>query len=83
MALLAERPWTWPRRGNWPPPCALLTDPARRRLGALARRHCLGLFSRDRVVEQVLGYYRFVRDHDRAARPAPPTALPPAPLLSR
>jgi glycosyltransferase involved in cell wall biosynthesis len=32
----------------------------RQRLGDSARRNCLGSFSRDRVIEQILDYYRFV-----------------------
>ena len=53
-------------------------------LGALARQHCLGQFSQEPVVDQILTYYRFVLTHDQ---PTPPrTALPcpagAAPLLS-
>jgi 1,2-diacylglycerol 3-alpha-glucosyltransferase len=40
----------------------------RRRLGALARVHCVEHFSRDRVVDQILDYYRFVRGHGRSDR---------------
>jgi glycosyltransferase involved in cell wall biosynthesis len=36
-------------------------------LGCEARRHCVENFSRDKVVDQILGYYRFVLSHDRAA----------------
>jgi glycosyltransferase involved in cell wall biosynthesis len=40
---------------------ALLTDPARRvATGAAARDHCLANFSRDRVVDAILAYYRRV-----------------------
>jgi glycosyltransferase involved in cell wall biosynthesis len=40
---------------------AVLSNPEQRRqLGALARQHCLATFSRERVVEQYLEYYRFV-----------------------
>ena len=40
---------------------ALLGDPARRQaLGCFARQHCLENFSRDRVVDQILQYYRVV-----------------------
>jgi glycosyltransferase involved in cell wall biosynthesis len=46
----------------------LLCDPERRRsLGEQARQHCLENFSRDRVVDQILDYYRFVRTHDRSS----------------
>jgi glycosyltransferase involved in cell wall biosynthesis len=45
---------------------AWLSDPARgRSLGEQARQHCLEHFSRDRVVDQILDYYRFVLTHDR------------------
>ena len=37
----------------------------RARLGSLARAHCGENFGRDRVVEQILDYYRFVLGHDR------------------
>jgi glycosyltransferase involved in cell wall biosynthesis len=45
---------------------ALLGDPARRAaLGAQAREHCAAEFGRDRVVDRLLDYYRFVlRDRD-------------------
>lgn len=45
---------------------ALLADPGRRgELGAAARRHCAATFGRDRVVDQILAYYR------RVLAPAP------------
>jgi glycosyltransferase involved in cell wall biosynthesis len=44
----------------------LLNEPSRRRrLGQEGRRHCVDAFSRDRVVDQILDYYR------RVHRPAP------------
>lgn len=48
----------------------LHADPAqRRRLGEQARQHCLANFSRQRVVDQIVDYYRFVlRVSSRAAR---------------
>jgi glycosyltransferase involved in cell wall biosynthesis len=47
----------------------LVLDPvALRTLGGHARQHCLDHFGRDRVVDQILNYYRFVLTHDR--RPA-------------
>lgn len=49
---------------------ALITDPGRRAtLGALAREHCLATFSRDRVVDQIIDYYRRVlgKYHDPSA----------------
>jgi len=44
----------------------LVNMPRRRERGALAREHCLEHFSRDKVVDQILQYYRFVLSHDRA-----------------
>ena len=42
----------------------MIEDAARRRqLGAAAREHCLANFSRDRVVDQILEYYKFVMAH--------------------
>lgn len=38
---------------------------SRATLGAEARRHCVANFSRDRVIDQILDYYRFVLSHDR------------------
>jgi 1,2-diacylglycerol 3-alpha-glucosyltransferase len=47
----------------------LAADPDQRReLGRRARRHCLDHFSKDRVVGQILDYYRFVSSHDRRGR---------------
>jgi len=37
----------------------------RTKLGAAARRHCVENFSKDRVVDQILDYYRFVLDDGR------------------
>lgn len=52
---------------------ARLADNRSRRLevGQEARRHCVANFSRDRVVDQILDYYRFVLSYDRTGRPAP------------
>lgn len=36
-------------------------------LGTAARRHCVESFSKDRVVDRMLDYYRFVLDHGRRA----------------
>jgi glycosyltransferase involved in cell wall biosynthesis len=45
----------------------LLSDAQRRaRLGAAARRHCDGQFSRERVVDQIDNYYPFVLSHPAA-----------------
>jgi glycosyltransferase involved in cell wall biosynthesis len=47
----------------------LLREAERRgQLGARARQHCVEHFSRDRVVDQILDYYRFVLTHDRSSR---------------
>jgi 1,2-diacylglycerol 3-alpha-glucosyltransferase len=44
----------------------LLGDEGRRRtLSNLAREHCVENFGQDRVVDQILKYYRFVLSHDR------------------
>lgn len=47
--------------------CALqrwLADPpARKAAGERAREYCVGLFSQDRVVQQILDYYAFVMAH--------------------
>ncbi len=51
----------------------LLEDPtALGQRGLASRRHCLANFDRDRVVDQVLGYYRFVGARGRRlAAPGP------------
>lgn len=47
---------------------ALLIDTGRsRRLGQLARRHCLQHFGEEAVVEQILKYYQAVLGHDSRA----------------
>jgi 1,2-diacylglycerol 3-alpha-glucosyltransferase len=38
----------------------------RRERGAIGRQHCVENFSRDKVVDQIVDYYRFVLSHDRA-----------------
>jgi 1,2-diacylglycerol 3-alpha-glucosyltransferase len=49
----------------------LLTDRAKReQLGRQARTHCVEHFRRDRVVDQILSYYLFVRSHRSARRGA-------------
>ena len=51
---------------------AWLSDASlRARLGDQARRHCLDQFSRDRVVDQILDYYRFVLADGRSRAAAP------------
>ena len=40
--------------------------PRRQRLGALARQHAMEQFSREKVVDQIVNYYRFVLTHDRS-----------------
>jgi len=44
-----------------------LGDASRRqKLGALARQHAVEQFSRQKVVDQIVDYYRFVLTHDRS-----------------
>ena len=43
----------------------LRDEPRRQNLGVLARRHSLTHFSRERVVDQIVNYYRFVLSYDR------------------
>lgn len=51
----------------------LLAAPdARRSLGEAARGHCMENFSKDRVVDQILDYYRFVMTHDKPGGPKTP-----------
>jgi glycosyltransferase involved in cell wall biosynthesis len=48
----------------------LLEEPGRpRHMGEQARQHCLAHFSQDRVVDQILDYYRFVVRHQRSRHP--------------
>src|SRR5262249_44101553 len=43
----------------------LLSDPGRRRsLGERARSHCMEHFSLDKVVDNIINYYRLVIAHD-------------------
>jgi 1,2-diacylglycerol 3-alpha-glucosyltransferase len=50
-------------------------DPAERTaLGRAGRVHCCGNFGRDAVVDQILEYYRFVIQHQKARRTALTTA---------
>jgi 1,2-diacylglycerol 3-alpha-glucosyltransferase len=44
----------------------LIDAPRRRESGALGRQHCIENFSRDKVVDQMVEYYRFVLSHDRS-----------------
>jgi glycosyltransferase involved in cell wall biosynthesis len=53
----------------------------RRELGRLARQHCEGTFSRDRVVDQILAYYDFVMHHDQKAPSKPAGAAHKAAAL--
>jgi glycosyltransferase involved in cell wall biosynthesis len=47
----------------------LFHDPNRRRIcGERARQHCLESFSQDRVVNQIVDYYRFVQGHNQSSR---------------
>lgn len=46
----------------------VLSNPETRcELGRKGREYCQATFSRDRVVDQILSYYRFVLSHDRPA----------------
>ena len=46
-------------------------------LGAASRQHCVQNFGRDRVVEQILEYYRFVLDDGRHPVPTRSSAIRP------
>jgi 1,2-diacylglycerol 3-alpha-glucosyltransferase len=53
----------------------LLDAPHRLERGELGRRHCVEHFSRDKVVDQIVDYYRFVLSHDRARSMTPADAM--------
>lgn len=60
--------------GGWADAIAPLLHDSQQRghLGQRARAHCLGNFSRDRVVDQIRDYYDWVLHHDARNLNAPP-----------
>ena len=53
----------------------LVDAPRRRECGAVGRQHCVDNFSRDKVVDQIVDYYRFVLSHDRSDSIAPANSV--------